>query len=133
LLIFFFGLILIFCDFSPSAQAQRYHDKMSEICVSRGLDPLGPFKLPSKFAPDFHTQLQTLVDLELPVISFTFGALTKDQIAAFKKRKQDTIVMGTATTVEEALELEANGVDAIVAQGAEVSNAGSLLLFYFVN
>ncbi len=49
--------------------------------------------------------------------SFTFGVLPPSAIAAIKGRGM--VLLGTATTVEEALALEQAGVDAVVAQGSE--------------
>ena len=49
--------------------------------------------------------------------SFTFGILSKAQVAAFKAR--GILVMGTATTVAEARAWEAAGADMVCAQGAE--------------
>lgn len=49
--------------------------------------------------------------------SFTFGIIPANAIAAIKARGM--FLMGTATTVEEAIQLEKAGVDAVVAQGSE--------------
>jgi nitronate monooxygenase len=49
--------------------------------------------------------------------SFAFGALPAADVAELHAR--GTAVIGTATTPGEARELEATGVDAVVAQGAE--------------
>jgi len=51
------------------------------------------------------------------VFSFTFGRLPATATAALKE--QGTVVLGTATSVAEALALEADGVDAVVVQGGE--------------
>lgn len=62
--------------------------------------------------------LEELLDVVLvervPVFSFTFGIPPFDAI-----REGGARVLGTATTVAEALELERAGVDAVVAQGGE--------------
>ena len=49
--------------------------------------------------------------------SFTFGLLPTSAVQAIKAK--GTYLIGTATTVEEALQLEKSGVDAIIAQGSE--------------
>ena len=49
--------------------------------------------------------------------SFTFGALPADEIRSL--HELGMVVLGTATTVQEARTLEASGVDAVVAQGSE--------------
>ena len=65
--------------------------------------------------PDpFEDQLAIVLEERVPVFSFTFGLPSLEQI-----RAADTIAIGTATTADEAVELEAAGADAVVAQGAE--------------
>jgi nitronate monooxygenase len=58
-----------------------------------------------------------VLDEVVPVFSFTFGALPAADVAALANR--GTCVIGTATTVREARLLQAAGVHAVVAQGAE--------------
>ncbi|MFF2090036.1 NAD(P)H-dependent flavin oxidoreductase [Paenibacillus sp. NPDC058174] len=74
----------------------------------------------------FDEQIQVLLDESIPVVSFTFGIPPKEVIQALKD--QGTTVIGTATTVEEAKQLELAGADAIVAQGSEAGgHRGSFL------
>ena len=69
-------------------------------------------------APDpFPAQLEAVLRARPRVFSFTFGAPTRDEVRALQATS--IFVVGTATTVEEAESLQALGVDAIVAQGAE--------------
>lgn len=71
-----------------------------------------------KLPPDpFPSQLDAVIEGRAPVFSFTFGIPQRDAMARLKAR--DIAIIGTATTVEEARLLEAAGVDAIAAQGAE--------------
>src|SRR5688500_964431 len=65
----------------------------------------------------FAAQLEAVLETDAPVFSFTFGLLPDAAIEELHAR--GALVMGTATTVDEALALEAAGVDAIVAQGSE--------------
>jgi nitronate monooxygenase len=68
--------------------------------------------------PDrFDLQLQAAVASGAQVFSFTFGLLTPEAVEAVKRR--GLLLIGTASTVAEAVALEQSGVDAIVAQGAE--------------
>jgi nitronate monooxygenase len=62
-------------------------------------------------APVFGDQLAVVVQERVPVFSFTFGIPPLDEL--------DAITVGTATTVEEAVDLERAGVAAVVAQGFE--------------
>ncbi len=67
--------------------------------------------------PDFAGQLAVVKEERVPVFSFTFGALAASEVSDLHER--GVAVLGTATTVQEARTLEANGVDAVVAQGSE--------------
>src|SRR5699024_1297115 len=51
------------------------------------------------------------------VCSFTFGVPTKDIVQRLKA--DNILVMGTATTVKEAMINEESGVDMVVMQGSE--------------
>lgn len=70
-----------------------------------------------KVSESFEEQFQVLLEEKVPVFSFTFGIPPEDMIQSIKK--QGTVVIGTATTVEEAIQLEKAGADAVVAQGSE--------------
>jgi nitronate monooxygenase len=61
--------------------------------------------------PRFEDQLGVVVAERVPVLSWTFGLAPVEGVEAF--------TIGTATTVEEAVALEAAGVRAVVAQGYE--------------
>lgn len=78
---------------------------------------LPPPLLPPVPADPFAAQLEAVLEERPPVFSFTFGMPSAAQIAALKQR--GVAVMGTATTVQEARQLQQAGVDAIAAQGAE--------------
>lgn len=72
---------------------------------------------PAKWCEDFAAQFELLLELKPAVASFTFDILTAGQV----KRLHDAgiFVIGTVTTVEEALAWQAVGADAIVASGVE--------------
>jgi nitronate monooxygenase len=72
---------------------------------------------PAPAGDPFEAQLEAVLQARPPVFSFTFGIPPAPALAALKAAKIP--VVGTATTVEEARLLEAAGVDAVVAQGAE--------------
>jgi nitronate monooxygenase len=76
-------------------------------------EPSVPAATPIPFAD----ALEVVLGAGVPVFSFTFGIPNADAMAALKER--GIAVLGTATTVEEARQLAAAGVDAVVAQGAE--------------
>ena len=79
-----------------------------------GLERPAPPALPSD---TFDVQLAAALDSGAAVFSFTFGVLPAAALAAIKARGM--FVMGTATTVEEAITLARAGVDAVVTQGSE--------------
>ena len=98
-------------------------------------------ELPLK--PDFKTrfenQFQVILDVKPKVFSFVFGIPSPDMLE--EARKRGILLVGNATTLEEAIALEQAGVDAIVASGfeagghrpsflesAELSTTGSFVL-----
>jgi nitronate monooxygenase len=88
---------------------QPWYDKL-------GLgDP--PSELPA-YGPDFdEARLELILDLKPPVVSFHFGCPDRRIIDVLKR---DGIrLTSSATTVAEARNLEAAGMDAIIAQGRE--------------
>jgi nitronate monooxygenase len=78
---------------------------------------LPPPSLPVWTDDPFSEQLPAALESGASVFSFTFGILPTSAIEAIKARGM--FLMGTATTVEEAMALETAGVDAVVAQGSE--------------
>ncbi len=66
---------------------------------------------------DFNGQVEKLLELRPAVVSFTLGLLEPELVQRFNAA--GCVVIGTATNVREAVELEKTGVDAVVAQGSE--------------
>jgi nitronate monooxygenase len=90
------------------------------------LERVAPFfaelGLPSPVVPmrahdSFNEQLAAALESGASVFSFTFGILPKNAIEAIKGRGM--FLIGTATTVDEAVALEKAEVDAVVTQGSE--------------
>ena len=73
--------------------------------------------LPASFALPFDEQLAAIIAAGVTIVSFTFGIPAPPVIEAL--HRAGALVVGTATHVAEARQLEAAGVDAISAQGAE--------------
>jgi nitronate monooxygenase len=87
---------------------------LGEIHKKLGLPaPVAPTPVPDPFP----AQLVAVLDARPPIFSFTFGIPDRDAMARLKAR--GIVIVGTATTVEEARQLEQAGVDAVVAQGLE--------------
>jgi nitronate monooxygenase len=74
-----------------------------------------PSDIPPPPSPGLvEAQLAVVADARVPVFSFTFGTLRLEAV-----REAGCVILGTATTVAEAVELEQLGVDAVVAQSGE--------------
>lgn len=104
-------------DAAWAARLKPYYDE-------RGLTPevlAGPARAP------FEDALCSLVEEARPrVVSFHFGLPAPDLLARVKAA--GAYVLSSATTVREALWLEANGADAIIAQGAEAGGHRGMFL-----
>ena len=72
---------------------------------------------PKPGADAFAEQVAAALNSGAAAFSFTFGIPSPDVIAAVKAR--GLLLIGTATTVEEAVALERAGMDAVTAQGGE--------------
>jgi nitronate monooxygenase len=66
---------------------------------------------------DFDKQVAALLDAAPPVFSFVFGIPKPEVLRACRER--NIVTLGAATNVDEAIALEAAGVDLIVATGSE--------------
>lgn len=78
---------------------------------------IAPPEFPASWNENFNEQIEVICRLRVPIVSFTLGTLPGEVMNRLKS--QTTYVIGTATTVEEALMLERAGVDAIAAQGSD--------------
>jgi nitronate monooxygenase len=78
---------------------------------------LPPPDLPILPPDPYPAQLEAVLDARPPIFSFTFGVPDPDAMARLKSR--GIMIIGTATTADEARLLTDAGVDAIVAQGSE--------------
>ncbi|WP_010283182.1 NAD(P)H-dependent flavin oxidoreductase [Bacillus timonensis] len=74
--------------------------------------------------PTFHhalekytNQIKVVIEEKIPICSFTFGLPSNEVITELKQHC--ITLIGTATTVQEALEVEKSGMDIVVVQGSE--------------
>jgi nitronate monooxygenase len=72
---------------------------------------------PERFTPRYAEQVEAALEARPAVLSFVFGV--PDQQVLRRCRDAGIATIGTATTVDEAIELERAGVDAIVGSGFE--------------
>ncbi|KQZ84903.1 2-nitropropane dioxygenase [Microbacterium sp. Root166] len=72
---------------------------------------------PARFLPPLREQVEAILDAAPAVLSVVFGVPAPALVDAARGR--GIRIVGTATTVAESVALEAAGVDAIVASGAE--------------
>lgn len=65
----------------------------------------------------YHEQIDAVISENCKLLSFTFGNL--DQASIEKLKNNGTVLIGTCTSVEEAMALEKSGIDIICVQGWE--------------
>lgn len=73
--------------------------------------------MPRQWCEDFSVQFETLLALRPAAASFTFNILGASQVE--RLHAANIVVIGTATTVDEALAWQAAGADAVIASGIE--------------
>lgn len=94
----------------PGALREMLHPLYAE------LDMAPPRTEPAP-PPAFAEQAQVVLREAVPVVSFTFGIPEAAWLRAF--HEQGSVLVGTATSADEAAALERAGMDAVVVQGAE--------------
>ncbi len=117
-----------FCHTPPSADAAaqaRWREALRPFYDEVGLDPAnvpaGAGRQP------FSAALADLLEpFAPPVVSFHFGLPTPELLARVKR--WGSVVLSSATTVDEALWLQAHGVDAVIAQGLEAGGHRGMFL-----
>jgi len=117
-----------FCHTPPEvniAREERWRAALAPYYKEYGLDidaiPAGPGRAPfSAEAAD------VLSEFKPAVVSFHFGLPSADLLARVKA--WNAKILSSATTIEEARWLEAQGVDAIIAQGLEAGGHRGIFL-----
>ena len=117
-----------FCHQPPEpdpAREAEWRKVLAPYYAELGLDlesiPAGPARVP--FNDD---AADVLDEFRPPVISFHFGLPSKELLA--RAKRWGAKVLSSATTVDEARYLEANGADAVIAQGFEAGGHRGLFL-----
>jgi nitronate monooxygenase len=97
---------------------ETYHQEL-------GLDPAAPVNAANR-APFDAAFCEVVEVLKPEVVSFHFGL--PDQALLRRVKAAGCLVMGSATIVREAIWLEKNGADVIIAQGAEAGGHRGMFL-----
>ena len=122
-----------FCHAQPKADAGRehaWHDRLAPYYRELGIEhEPSPPRL--DVAPVSDAICGIVEDTKPEVVSFHFGLPAPALLARVKAA--GCRVMSSATTVEEALWLEARGVDAIIAQGYEAGGHRGMFLAADIN
>lgn len=85
--------------------------------IRRDLNMEEQIQLPEMNKNLFEQQIEVLIEEKVPVCSFTFGLPPKKIVRRLKS--EGITLIGTATTVNEALANEEQGLDIVVMQGSE--------------
>ncbi len=117
-----------FCHTQPAPDPEReavWRATLAPYYAEFGIDPetipAGPGRAP--FSADVADVLSAFTPA---VVSFHFGLPAPDLLARVKA--WGSKILSSATTVDEALWLEAHGVDAIIAQGLEAGGHRGMFL-----
>jgi nitronate monooxygenase len=117
-----------FCHEPPSlnkAQESAWLQHLTKFYLELGLDPGVALPTPTRmpFDEGFCSLLESL---KPKVVSFHFGLPAPELVTRIKKA--GIVVLSTATSVKEALWLEARGCDAVIAQGFEAGGHRGMFL-----
>jgi nitronate monooxygenase len=107
-----------------NAREASWRDRLKNYYTEFGLDPndAGPGPARAPFGEEFCALVE---ELKPAVVSFHFGLPEPDLLA---RVKAGCTVISSATTADEARWLEAQGVDAVIAQGAEAGGHRGVFL-----
>ena len=120
--------INFFCHTPPVPDAVReaaWRTVLLPYYREYGVDPAQSVAAASR-APFSAETAELLAEFNPAVVSFHFGLPTQELLA--RMRSWGARVLSSATTVEEALWLQSQGVDAIIAQGLEAGGHRGMFL-----
>jgi nitronate monooxygenase len=117
-----------FCHTPPAPNAQReaaWRAALAPYYAELGLD-VAAVRSGAGRSPFSAEAADILEDVKPAVVSFHFGLPAPDLLA--RVRGWGSKILASATTVDEALWLDARGVDAIIAQGLEAGGHRGIFL-----
>jgi nitronate monooxygenase len=117
-----------FCHRVPKVDIDR--EREWRECLARyyeelGIDASAPVAVPNR-APFDEAMCDAVVELKPAVVSFHFGVPSTGLLE--RVRSTGARIISSATTVEEARRLEAEGCDAVIAQGLEAGGHRGMFL-----
>ncbi len=108
-----------------AASEGRWKRRLAAYYQEHGVDPKAPINAPNR-APFDAAMCELVEELKPEIVSFHFGLPDKSLLARVKAA--GCIVMSSATIVREAVWLEQNGADVVIAQGAEAGGHRGMFL-----
>jgi len=108
----------------PKREA-RWKQRLAPYYDELGLDPAAPVNAANR-APFDAAMCGLIEELKPEIVSFHFGL--PDQALLRRVKAAGCIVISSATIVKEAIWLEENGADAIIAQGNEAGGHRGMFL-----
>src|ERR1700712_802063 len=117
-----------FCHTAVDAdpkRAARWKQRLAPFYDEYGLDPNAEVPFANR-APFDAAMCELVEELKPEVVSFHFGL--PDQAFLKRVKAAGSIVISSATVVKEAIWLEENGADVIIAQGAEAGGHRGMFL-----
>ncbi len=117
-----------FCHPAPTpddAAEARWREALRPFYDEAGIDPT---QVPAGAGrvPFSHAVADVIEPFAPPVVSFHFGLPAPDLLARVKS--WGSVVLSSATTVDEARWLQAHGADAVIAQGLEAGGHRGMFL-----
>jgi nitronate monooxygenase len=117
-----------FCHRGVDADPKReagWKQRLGTYYQELGVDPAAPVNAANR-APFDAAMCALVEELKPEIVSFHFGL--PDQALLNRVKAAGCIVISSATIVKEAIWLEENGADAIIAQGAEAGGHRGMFL-----
>jgi nitronate monooxygenase len=117
-----------FCHQPEEADAGReagWRQRLAPYYQELGIDPAAPVTAANR-APFDAAMCALVEELKPEIVSFHFGL--PEQALFARVKAAGCLVMSSATTVKEAIWLEENGADIVIAQGAEAGGHRGMFL-----